>query len=257
MEIVWIVLLVFAVLVVLGLLVGGAFMLIMRLRSGASLSIDIRGLVRLYLYVGIIAGLLVFTQGASELINAGAAGIAGKDFSYHPVWVELPEDKENQSQHPLELADRSDLSAAQLEELSVILAKRNERNAKNDEERDRLGLDRAFDEGLIEGISFAIIGGLGVGRAHVWSPLDRGARGQSGPPESHLPSFAHSNFRRHHHREPTPSSFRDATVCCARPCGSRPPTWRHAGPVNHCSPYLADIPLVHHPLGAAGQIVIV
>ena len=175
MEIVWIVLIAFGVLVALGLLVGGAFVLIMRLRSGASLSIDIRMLVRLYLYVGIIAGLLVFTQGASELIKAGAAGIAGKDFSYYPVWVELPEDKENQSQHPLELADRSDLSAAQLEELSVILAERNERNAKNDEERDRLGVDRAFDEGLIEGISFAIIGAL------VWAAHMAGRRWIEGP----------------------------------------------------------------------------
>ena len=71
MGIVWVVLIAFGVLVALGLMVGGAFVLVMRLRSGASFSIDLRALVRLYLYVGIIAGLLVFTQGASELIKAG------------------------------------------------------------------------------------------------------------------------------------------------------------------------------------------
>ena len=175
MDIVWIVLLAFGILVALGLLVGGAFFLVMRLRTGASFSVDLRALVRLYLYVGIIAGLLVFTQGASELIKAGAAGIAGKDFSYHPAWVELPVDKDRQPQHPLELADRSDLTSEELQQLSAILAERDERNAKNNEERDRLGLDRAFDEGLIEGISFALIGAL------VWAAHMAGRRWIEGP----------------------------------------------------------------------------
>ena len=90
MDVVWVVLISFGILVGLAVLVGGAFHLITRLRTGAPLSIDVRALVRIYLYVGIIAGLLVFTQGASELIKAGAAGISSKEFSYHPVWVELP-----------------------------------------------------------------------------------------------------------------------------------------------------------------------
>ena len=178
MGIVWVVLIAFGVLVALGLMVGGAFVLVMRLRSGASFSIDLRALVRLYLYVGIIAGLLVFTQGASELIKAGAAGIAGSDFSYHPVWIELPEDAKRQSQHPLELADRRDLSTEQLEELSIILAERDAQSAKVNEERDRLGLERALDEGLIQGISFAIIGALVwaahmLGRYRIEGPEDR------------------------------------------------------------------------------------
>lgn len=178
MDIVWIVLLVFGILVALALLVGGAFFLIMRLRSGEPLSIDIRALVRIYLYVGIIAGLLVFTQGASELIKAGAAGIASKEFSYYPVWVELPRDEAPRPQHPLELADRGDLSSEELEQLSAILEERRQEDLKNNEERDRLGRDRAFDEGLIEGISFAIIGALVwgahmLGRRWIEAPDDR------------------------------------------------------------------------------------
>ena len=178
MEIVWIVLIAFGVLVALGLLVGGALFLIMRFRSARPLTIDLRSLVRLYLYVGIIAGLLVFTQGASELIRAGAAGIGGNQFSYYPVWVELPGDKAVQPQHPLELADRADLSPQELEQLSIILEERRQQNIKNDEEWDRLGLDRAFEEGLIEGISFAIIGALiwaahMTGRRWIESPEDR------------------------------------------------------------------------------------
>lgn len=178
MDIVWIVLISFGILVGLALLVGGAFHLITRLRAGAPLNIDVRALVRIYLYVGIIAGLLVFTQGASELIKAGAAGLSSKGFSYSPVWVELPEDKVTKPQHPLELADRGDLSDEELEELSRILAERQEENTRLNEERDRLGLDRALDEGLIEGISFSIIGALVwaahmFGRRKIETPEDR------------------------------------------------------------------------------------
>ena len=178
MDIVWITLLGFGIFVALALLVGGAFVLITRIRSGSPLTIDMRALVRIYLYVGIIAGLLVFTQGASELIKAGAAGIAGNDFSYQPVRVALPGPAEGRAEHPLELADRSDLSPEQLEELSVILEERRQQDAKNQEERDRLGRERAFDEGLIEGISFAIIGALlwaahMAGRAMTERPEDR------------------------------------------------------------------------------------
>ena len=166
MEVVWIALLGFGIFVILGLLVAGAFLLIMRLRSGTGFTIDMRTLLRLYLYVGIIAGLLVFTQGASELIKAGAAGIAGNDFSYSPAWIEPPADK-NQPSHPLELAARSDLSSEELEELSRILAERQEQEAKDNEELEHIGLERAFDEGLIQGISFAIIGAL-VWGAHMF-----------------------------------------------------------------------------------------
>lgn len=178
MDIVWIVLISFGILVALALLVGGAFHLITRLRTGAPLNIDVRALVRIYLYVGIIAGLLVFTQGASELIKAGAAGLSSKEFSYSPVWVELPEDRVPQPQHPLELADRGDLSDEELEELSQILAERREESTRLHEERDRLGLERAQDEGLIEGISFSIIGALVwaahmFGRRKIEAPEDR------------------------------------------------------------------------------------
>ena len=178
MDVVWVVLISFGILVGLAVLVGGAFHLITRLRTGAPLSIDVRALVRIYLYVGIIAGLLVFTQGASELIKAGAAGISSKEFSYHPVWVELPGDADAKPQHPLELADRGDLTDEELEELSQILAERQEENTRIKEERDRLGLDRALDEGLIEGISFSIIGALVwaahmFGRRKIETPEDR------------------------------------------------------------------------------------
>ena len=166
MEIVWIALLAFGIFVALALLAGGAFVLITRFRSGTPLGIDIRALVRIYLYVGVIAGLLVFTQGASELIKAGAAGIAGNEFSYNPLWVELPSDSRSQPQHPLQLADRDELSSEELERLSIILEERRQQDIENNEERDRLGRNRAFDEGLIEGISFAIIGAL-VWLAHM------------------------------------------------------------------------------------------
>ena len=78
----------------------------------------------------------------------------------------------------MELADRRDLSSEELEELSRILAERQEESAQADEERDRIGLERAFDEGLIAGISFFIIGALVwgahmFGRNRLETPEDR------------------------------------------------------------------------------------
>ena len=103
---------------------------------------------------------------------------AGNEFSYRPVWVELPGDGGAKPQHPLELADRRDLSSEELEDLSLILAERQEESAQANEERDRIGLDRAFDEGLIAGISFFIIGALVwaahmFGRSRLETPEDR------------------------------------------------------------------------------------
>ena len=67
----------------------------------------------------------------------------------------------------MELAARSDLSSEELQELSRILAERQEQEAKDNEELEHIGLERAFDEGLIQGISFAIIGAL-VWGAHMF-----------------------------------------------------------------------------------------
>ena len=58
----------------------------------------------------------------------------------------------------MELKDRAKLTDAELEELSIIQRERQLNQIELDEERRRLGLDRAMKEGLIQGISFLVIG---------------------------------------------------------------------------------------------------
>ncbi len=153
-------LIVFVVLVVIGLVIGGAVFLFLRFRSGLTIQISMRFLLRLYMYVVIIVGLLLFTQGVSSLVRAGMAGAGGKDFSYRPVFVAVPGFQEIRVPKPVELKERADLTDQELEELAQIIAERERKNRELREEQQRKGLDRAFKEGLIEGISFTIIGAI-------------------------------------------------------------------------------------------------
>ena len=105
MDAVWIALIAFAALVVFALIVGIAIFLFTRLRAGMTVQISLRYLLRLYMYVVIIAGLLLFTQGISELLKAGLAGGLGNDFSYRPTYIPTtPEEDQLHRQHPLEMS---------------------------------------------------------------------------------------------------------------------------------------------------------
>ena len=166
MEVIWIALIAFVSLVGVALLVGGAVVLISRFSGKEPIRVSLRFLLRLYLYVVIIAGLLVFTQGASSLLRAGFAGIGGKDFSYNPVYVPLPEDSIRDTPTAVELKGQQLLTEADREKLSQIYAERDQKRLELDKKRRRLGLDRALDEGIIEGVSFILIGAL-IWGAHV------------------------------------------------------------------------------------------
>ncbi|MBP63416.1 MAG: hypothetical protein CMJ62_17985, partial [Planctomycetaceae bacterium] len=106
----------------------------------------------------IVAGLVGFTLGASELLKATFASVGGKQFSYNPVYAGAPRSIERITTSPLELKERSQLTNAELEQLSVIQEERRQNQRELEEERRRLGLDRAMKEGLIQGISFLVIG---------------------------------------------------------------------------------------------------
>lgn len=107
----------------------------------------------------IVAGLIVFAQGASNLLQAGFASFGGKQFSYNPVHTQGPPGIElREGPSALELKDRAKLTDAELEELSIIQRERAQYQNKLNEERRRLGLDRAMKEGLIQGVSFLVIG---------------------------------------------------------------------------------------------------
>ena len=178
MAFLWITLIVFLVLVGVSVLIGGVVYLIQRLRSGSGLVLPMRFLLRLYLYVVIIAGLLLLAQGISGLLQVGLASALGNDFSYHPAYVGVERmpiavapqglKREPRTPDPLELKERGQLTEAELEELSKILDQR-EKEAVEQRRQERIrGLERARKEGLIQGISFTLIGGV-IWGAHLFS----------------------------------------------------------------------------------------
>ena len=183
MEAVWIALIAFAIAVGIAVLVGAAISLFLRLRAGAgTIPISMRFLLRLYMYVVIIAGLLIFTQGVSGLIRAGLASGIGKDFSYNPVYVAMTEaDELVRTPKPLELKDPPDLTPAEREELSEIIAERERKMIEIRREQRRRGLDRALEEGLIEGVSFTFIGAI------IWAMHVLGRRRLETPEERESP----------------------------------------------------------------------
>ena len=166
MEIVWFALIALGVIVGLAAMVAAVVFLFLRLRAKEPVNIDPRLLLRLYLYVAIIAGLLVFTQGASGLLRAGMAVAFGDDFSYRPVFVQVTGPQERVVPTPLELKDQRDLTEAEREQLTEIFAERERARTELERERRELGLDRALDEGIIQGVGFTMIGLL-VWIAHV------------------------------------------------------------------------------------------
>lgn len=178
MPFLWITLIVFLILVGLSVLIGGIVYLIQRLRSGVGLVLPMRFLLRLYLYVVTIAGLLLLAQGGSGLLQVGLASALGNDFSFHPVFVQGDFDRKPRTTDPLELKDRAQLTEEERVRLAEILEQRAVGDLAQRKEQREKGLDRAFREGLIQGISFTLIGGI-IWGAHLFarrkleSPEDR------------------------------------------------------------------------------------
>ncbi len=163
MEAVWAILFVFIVFVVIVVVIAGGILLFLKARAREPINVNLRFLVRIYLLIVVIAGLLVTTQGSSDLLRAGFASMGSNQFSYDPVHVRLPSDDELQPRSPLEIKDRQQLTDAELVELTDFQNEQQELRLEQEAERRRLGLERAKDEGLIQGLSFLIIGVLILG----------------------------------------------------------------------------------------------
>ena len=78
MDAVWVALIAAAGLVFLAAVVAGGVVFFLRLRSREPINLNLRLLFRIYLLVVIVAGLIVFAQGASNLVQAGFASVGGK-----------------------------------------------------------------------------------------------------------------------------------------------------------------------------------
>ena len=113
---------------------------VLRVRSGEVVSIPLRLLFRVYLYLISLISMIILVSGAASLGEAGLAVVLGKDFSYTPKHiVDFP---------------RPVRSEAVLE-------------APPEPEDEERGLDRVFKEGLLNGISLTIVGALSLG-LHTW-----------------------------------------------------------------------------------------
>ena len=128
MNAVWIALIAAAGLVFLAAVVAGGVVLFLRLRAREPININLRVVFRVYLLVVIVAGLIVFAQGASNLVQVGFASVGGKQFSYIPVHTQGPPViYQRMGPSALELKDRAKLTDAELEELSIIQRERAQR----------------------------------------------------------------------------------------------------------------------------------
>lgn len=158
MGAIWVILAVFLIVVAGAVIVVGGITLVSRFRAGEPVRIPLRALLRVYLYIVIIVGMLLFTQGISGLIRAGLGAASDKDYSYRPVHVGFRAAPD--APVPLELKDRAQLTDQELEELARILADRKEVDIEQQREQRKEGLDRALKEGLIEGVTLAIVGAI-------------------------------------------------------------------------------------------------
>ncbi len=147
------------VVVVLGLAVVAAAVvfLAMRLRSGEPFAISFRVVLTAYFYLLSIAGLIVLLVGLSGLVNAGLSTVAGRDFSYNRPPSGIP--------RPVPAVPPG------------IAAPQAPSPEEQKLEADRQQ-EREFREGLLQGISMSLVGGLvwlthSLGRRRTEGALER------------------------------------------------------------------------------------
>ncbi len=134
-----------AILILLGLVaaIGVAINFVLRVRSGETVSFPLRLLFRAYLYLISIVSIIILMVGLSGLVQAGLGATLGKEFSYSPAFkVAAP--------RPVTPEERPLTPAPDPEETG-----REE------------GLDRALKEGILNGLSFTLVGGVVLG-LHLW-----------------------------------------------------------------------------------------
>ena len=164
MEAIFSILAVLAVLGVIALIVAGLIYLFTRLRAGESIRIPMRLIIRVYIHVVIVAGLVLLTLGGlSNLLQAGFGATFDKEFSYRPVFIgpqRVPirvVEREIEKDGVITVIERDAITR----EVTPEEFKKLEEERKQEQEENRQkGLDRAMDEGLIDGVSLTLIGAL-------------------------------------------------------------------------------------------------
>lgn len=141
--------------------IGGVVFVIFRLRTGQGLSISWRSLFLVYFYLMTVISLLVMVGGLSNLVRVGMGAALGKEFSYHAsrYAVKMPPP-------PVRVAPNG-----------VPTAEESQEPTSEEQEAERQkALDRSLQEGLLNGLSFTIVGGI-IWGAHLYGRrrLERGA----------------------------------------------------------------------------------
>jgi len=171
-------------------------------RRGERQEFPARTLFRMYLALLSIVSLLLMVGGVGHLVNAGMSAGLSRDFSYYPLYsggdfaprlplskgevlqgnqntLQLKQNALDEKEAALQLRqdatkeERDATRAQQIlldEERAALQAEwaiyQEEQDALQ-EERDRKGLKRAFQEGLLKGLSFTFFGAILWG-AHAW-----------------------------------------------------------------------------------------
>ena len=153
------------VLGIIGLIVSGLIYLFTRLRAGEPIRVPLRLVLRVYIYAVIVAGLVLFSIGGlGNLLQAGFGAAFDKEFSYRPVFIKAPPP-------PVRVFERERTAEGEvvtvfgdggvtLELTPEEFEEREEKQRQEQEEARLKGLDRAMDEGLINGVSLTLIGAL-------------------------------------------------------------------------------------------------
>jgi hypothetical protein len=125
--------------------IGGLVFVIFRLRTGQGLNISWRFLFLVYFYLMTVISLLVMVGGLSNLVRVGMGAALGKEFSY-----DAPRYAVKLLPPPVPVGgDRV-----------PIPQEAEQPTTEEQEEARQKALDRGFKEGLFNGLSFTIVGGL-------------------------------------------------------------------------------------------------
>ncbi|MBM2832164.1 MAG: hypothetical protein HW414_1216 [Dehalococcoidia bacterium] len=144
-----------------GLVIAGIVYALQRARSGQGFAISLRQLFTVYLYVVTILTLLLTVSGLSHLVQAGLAVPLGKEFSYYPRFI--PETITIARPPYAPVPAKPGLAPDQTQLTPEEQARLQEEEARRRKE----GLQLAHQEGLLNGLSLSVVGGI-LWALHQW-----------------------------------------------------------------------------------------
>lgn len=146
------------------LLLIGAIYLISRIRSD-QLHLSLRHALEGYFYLMTVVSFIIFTFGLVSLLNAGASGLLGKDFSYgrQPSYYYGPVPARPMPAYPPGVIPEKTESPLTPEQEEALRKKEEQRQIEENRKRQ----DQSQREELTQGIGMAFAGGV-IWILHIW-----------------------------------------------------------------------------------------